>query len=987
MKKKLLFAVIALLCLAMTVPMTLTALFAAKDANVIHTIPANTDRLSTSSLVSLEDFITGTPSNTFDLSKNVSITGKHQLTTRLKVGFTYFQAMGNDPYGYIKSGSQFVAGRFILITYRTDNAENCDLQFYIGSAGTGPADDSGMMRQPVVADGEWHTAFFDTATLPNTSFNGKTGTYFRLDPLDGASAKSKSIDIKKIEFYNDDAIDYNAYLEYLEQEEAKKSEVDWADPEYVEMETVADDHYDGTLTYTPSDDASQMTISYEVNGKTVSYTVPNKNNYLFGGFAGTDDLGRELYTSTDIRNEDTGATIGVYGENGERYVGLFYFLWLGEHKVGDDGIYNLQEIIDSNDPADYISKLGPGEAHHFYAEPLYGYYYSKDKWVMKKHAELLCNAGIDFLYLDATNALPYLSNALQLMSVLDELNQQGYDAPQIVFYTNSSSNAVIKNIYESVYEPELYKDTWFRIDGKPVIVGTESTDNRYGRPWNGPIEQKHKDFFYIKEAQWPNEQAKGDAWPWMDFQWPQTVYTNADGQLSAINVSVAQHSTTVAFGTSALQAPANPSWGGVKINRGRSFNARNSAPVTLQDYHTAWLTDPGLTKLGLNFQAQWDRAHSYSEKDQLEFVLVTGWNEWVAQYQKGTDALFIDCASMEFSRDTEMMAFYDSNGDGADDGYFDNYYMQLVQNVERLKGDAPVIVQDGRLPINVTGSFDQWDNVTVTYTDPKGDCGDRNSPGFGGQIYLDTSGRNDIVGSKIVNDTKNIYFYAQTRYDVSKYDKISSWMQLFIDIDDDASTGWYGYDYIVNYRAKGDFVTTVAKYNGENGNYRFIAIGDVSYRAKDNELMVAVPLEMLGIEDYEEMCFQFKWADSETKITTMQQFYTEGDAAPLGRLNYVFQNYIPGAENVPEDTDTETDSETESDITSDTKTETETETDTEVGTETNSDTQTETEADTETETETVASDKGGCASVISAGSALVVTAVVTAVVLKKKKED
>ena len=38
--------------------------------------------------------------------------------------------------------------------------------------------------------------------------------------------------------------------------------------------------------------------------------------------------------------------------------------------------------------------------------------------------------------------------------------------------------------------------------------------------------------------------------------------------------------------------------------------------------------------------------------------------------------------------------------------------------------------------------------------------------------------------------------------------------------------------------------------------------------------------------------FQFKWADSESKISTMEQFYTDGDAAPLGRLNYTYQNCI-----------------------------------------------------------------------------------------------
>ena len=124
------------------------------------------------------------------------------------------------------------------------------------------------------------------------------------------------------------------------------------------------------------------------------------------------------------------------------------------------------------------------------------------------------------------------------------------------------------------------------------------------------------------------------------------------------------------------------------------------------------------------------------------------------------------------------------------------------------------------------------------------------------------------------------------------YDNNSSWMQLFVDVDCNTETGWYGYDYIVNYDAKGEFTTTVARYNGTDGAYSFEVIGEVSYRAKENQMMIAVPIEMLGITNPNGIKFQFKWVDSESKMTTMEQFYTDGDTAPLGRLNYTFQNCV-----------------------------------------------------------------------------------------------
>jgi len=122
----------------------------------------------------------------------------------------------------------------------------------------------------------------------------------------------------------------------------------------------------------------------------------------------------------------------------------------------------------------------------------------------------------------------------------------------------------------------------------------------------------------------------------------------------------------------------------------------------------------------------------------------------------------------------------------------------------------------------------------------------------------------------------------------------TSWMQLFLDVDGSTETGWYGYDFIVNHKAGDDFSTTVAKYSGTDGKYVFTECGKVSYRVKGNQMMIAVPMEMLGVEFYNQISLQFKWADSDTLYDEMADFYVDGDVAPLGRLNYVYQNYIPG---------------------------------------------------------------------------------------------
>ncbi len=629
-----------------------------------------------------------------------------------------------------------------------------------------------------------------------------------------------------------------------------------------------EDNYEGTLKIEESADGKTATISYMLNGEKVAYTVPNNVNYLSGGFAATDDVGRELPTSL---------TTGIYGSNGEKYVGIFYFLWHGEH--GDDGVFDLQKIMDkygdlakdanAKDPETGKKIYGNIGTMHWFAEPLYGYYYASDSWVIRKHMELLSNANVDFLYFDVTNGYIYKDNALKVMKTCHELNEQGYDAPQVVFYTNSNSKGVMKQLYDEIYSKNLYPDTWFYVDGKPCIVGVE--------------EGNIKDFFTVKAAQWPNEGYKQNGWPWMDFEWPQRIFSDKSGNPSAISVSIAQHNKSITFSDSSLY--------GYAYNRGRSFNGAKDDNASMEAYRAAFDADNLITNLGLNFQAQWDRAISSG----VPYVLVTGWNEWVAQRQNGQvhrgDASFVhfvDTASMEFSRDAEMMR----------GGYFDNYYMQLISNIQALKGSAPVIIQDARNKIDIGSSFDQWKKVIVSYTDPEGDTRERQSKSFGGKVLRDRTGNNDIVEAKVTNDTENLYFYVRCAKDISEFNTENAWMRLFVNTNNNATDGWYGYDFLINACPESAVETTVASCASNGGVLELKELGKVSYRIEGSEMMIEVPLSMFGINDYKQIYLEFKWADADqkTKYATIEDFYLYGDVAPLGRLNWIYQNYIPDAE-------------------------------------------------------------------------------------------
>jgi hypothetical protein len=114
-----------------------------------------------------------------------------------------------------------------------------------------------------------------------------------------------------------------------------------------------------------------------------------------------------------------------------------------------------------------------------------------------------------------------------------------------------------------------------------------------------------------------------------------------------VNVSAAQN-LSVSDGV-----PTNMSVGNA---RGRSFHdgARDRSS--------------GALDRGGNFQEQWKRAFDLDPP----FVMVTGWNEWVAGRWGNPDSVeFVDQFDREYGRDIEPMK----------GGHGDNYYYQLATNL------------------------------------------------------------------------------------------------------------------------------------------------------------------------------------------------------------------------------------------------------------------------------------------------------------------
>lgn len=111
-------------------------------------------------------------------------------------------------------------------------------------------------------------------------------------------------------------------------------------------------------------------------------------------------------------------------------------------------------------------------------------------------------------------------------------------------------------------------------------------------------------------------------------------------------------------------------------------------------------------------------------------------------------------------------------------------------------------------------------------------------------------------------------------------------MTLFLRSGTQSQAQWNGYDYIVVLTAgeNGGLQATLKKCSGD---WSWTDVAEVSARAEGNRLMVSVPRSALGIGADDLLNIQFKWADN-YEAGNVWSFYTDGDAAPYGRFNYVF---------------------------------------------------------------------------------------------------
>ena len=190
------------------------------------------------------------------------------------------------------------------------------------------------------------------------------------------------------------------------------------------------------------------------------------------------------WTATDALNR----TLPTWSETGninpDKVVGIFYHSWHTDGQA-DGEFVNLPEFLQLHPNAmnDFNDPAWPANANYYWDEPLFGYYRTTDDWILRKHAEMLADAGVDVVFFDASNGnYSWKSSYTKILEVWGQARIDGVKTPQIAFLlpfsVTDGAREIIYEIYNDTYSQNVHPELWFMWDGKPLIMAyPEVCDN------------------------------------------------------------------------------------------------------------------------------------------------------------------------------------------------------------------------------------------------------------------------------------------------------------------------------------------------------------------------------------------------------------------------------------------------------------------------------------------------------------------------------
>jgi hypothetical protein len=113
-------------------------------------------------------------------------------------------------------------------------------------------------------------------------------------------------------------------------------------------------------------------------------------------------------------------------------------------------------------------------------------------------------------------------------------------------------------------------------------------------------------------------------------------------------------------------------------------------------------------------------------------------------------------------------------------------------------------------------------------------------------------------------------------------------MWLLIDVKDDDTPNWEGFNFIVNRNISSARETSI---EACKDGWDWKHIGHAHYRTEGNQMHIAIQKKLLGIKG-NSFVIEFKWIDNTQKPSDILDLYINGDSAPNGRFRYRYKTHV-----------------------------------------------------------------------------------------------
>lgn len=201
---------------------------------------------------------------------------------------------------------------------------------------------------------------------------------------------------------------------------------------------------------------------------TVTSAVAQHDVNYGNNLPATDALGRKLPVPGETGSQKS-----------DKLIGIFYWTWHTDGLADYSPLLNISQILnqypEAAKDANHQAWRGITGGVFWWDEPLFGYYRTTDDWVLRKHAEMLADAGVDVVFFDCTNgSFTWKTSYTKLLEVWTQARKDGVKTPQVAFLLpfgeTDGAMASLGELYDELYFPQLYKDLWFMWGGKPLIM-------------------------------------------------------------------------------------------------------------------------------------------------------------------------------------------------------------------------------------------------------------------------------------------------------------------------------------------------------------------------------------------------------------------------------------------------------------------------------------------------------------------------------------